>query len=390
MRESPLRAADLRIHNQNIVLSQIHRSGNQGISQSEVVNNTGLKAPTIFRVFAALEEQGLILPTNHVNSDSRETARKGRRPQFYTIKKDACYTIGLEFWTAFMSFGIYDFSGEKIYSDMRELEVPLSIFSIVDAIVKQVEIGIETSKIDKDLILGLGIAAPGQVDLVKRSIVSYPNIADIENYPLADVLEERLEIPVLLHNNCSALGYGVYHEKGSTHEDSLFTFLLRSGVNGSFVHNGVIYTNSRGLTIESGHIPISLDGPLCSCGMHGCLEVYLQRLDDCFSIDHCLLFEKLEERMQSDPEGANAIVEQAAFYLYKAMITIIRLLGPKTFMIVACSDVVAELIASRIRLHFSTPDIFTGSAPSVHSLGYNPFCATKGASDLVLSDFFNS
>lgn len=60
MQGNPLRTADLRVHNQNIVLSMIHAAGRQGTSQSEVVHKTGLKAPTIFRIFSSLEEDGLI------------------------------------------------------------------------------------------------------------------------------------------------------------------------------------------------------------------------------------------------------------------------------------------------------------------------------------------
>ncbi|MDD2394950.1 MAG: sugar kinase, partial [Sphaerochaeta sp.] len=78
MQGNPLRASDLRVHNQNMVLSLIHASKNLGTSQSEVVQKTGLKAPTIFRIFSSLEEEGLIVPAQ---SNGEETvAKKGRRP----------------------------------------------------------------------------------------------------------------------------------------------------------------------------------------------------------------------------------------------------------------------------------------------------------------------
>lgn len=42
MQGNPLRASDLRVHNQNMVLSLIHASKEAGTSQSEVVQKTGL------------------------------------------------------------------------------------------------------------------------------------------------------------------------------------------------------------------------------------------------------------------------------------------------------------------------------------------------------------
>jgi len=391
MRENPLRASDLRIHNQNMVLSRIHASGEAGLSQSEIVLETGLKAPTIFRVFASLEEQGLILPKMHGdNTIDRIMGKKGRKPLLYTVNKDAIYTIGLEFWTAFMSFGFYNFFGERIFSKRIELSGKLSIEPLIDLIVEQINKSIEQLKIQRKAIIGLGVASPGQVDLIKKHVVSYPNILGINKYPLVSVLEERLEIPVLLQNNCSALGFGEFFSGDFDHDGSLFTFLLRSGVNGSFINNGIIYSNSQGLTIETGHLPISLDGPRCSCGMRGCLQAYLQDLDAYSDDKHCLLFENLGDAINENNAAAIRIMERASSYIYTAMKSIVRILAPKSFLIVACSDIVAKTIANEIRRLIEEPDVFVGQPPRIFSASYDPYLATKGASDLVLNNYFNT
>lgn len=389
MLENPLRASDLRIHNQSMVLSRIHASGEIGLSQSEIVLETGLKAPTIFRVFTSLEEQGLILPKSHEESEERVAGRKGRKPILYTVNKNSCYTIGLEFWTAFMSFGFYNFLGERIFSKRIELSGELFIETLVDMMVTELSESIDFLKIDKAKIIGLGIASPGQVDLINKHVVSYPSIRGINKYPLVSVLEERLQIHVILQNNCSALGFGEFYNGGFEHEGSLFTFLLRSGVNGSFINNGEIYSNSQGLTIETGHLPISLDGPRCSCGMRGCLQAYLRDLNAYTEEKHCLLFENLEEAIEAENAAAIRIIERASSYIYTAMKSIIRLLAPKSFLIVACSSVVAKRIADEVRRLIEEPDVFVGQPPRIFSTGYDPFLATKGASDLVLLEYFN-
>lgn len=87
----------------------------------------------------------------------------------------------------------------------------------------------------------------------------------MKDIALVAELESRLEIPVMIHNNCSALALSEYRHGGYDHRGSMFTFLLRTGVNGAFVHDDEIYVNSRNQTIETGHIPINADGPRCSC-----------------------------------------------------------------------------------------------------------------------------
>ena len=146
-------------------------------------------------------------------------------------------------------------------------------------IVSQVGDIIGELALDRQKILGLGVAAPGQVDLKNKRVDYYPRIVGMKDIPLVELLEQQLGIPGMIHNNCSALAFSEYRHGGYPHNKSMFTFLLRTGVNGAFVHDDVIYANSKSMTIESGHIPINFDGPRCSCGTRGCLQAFLQDLD---------------------------------------------------------------------------------------------------------------
>jgi hypothetical protein len=59
---NPPHASDVRERNEKIVLRLIHSSRERGLSQSEVVHATGLKPPTIFRIFSYLESASPRLP----------------------------------------------------------------------------------------------------------------------------------------------------------------------------------------------------------------------------------------------------------------------------------------------------------------------------------------
>lgn len=385
MYDTPLRASDLKNHNQNMVLSLIQAAKAEGISQSHVVQKTGLKAPTIFRIFSTLEEEGLITPISQSQEDSN--GRKGRRPVFYSVVQNARYTIGLEFWAAFLAVGVFDFYGEQIHTDIHPLPITINAHVLTDLIVSEVSRILEMLNIPREKVIGLGVAAPGQVDLSLGKVRYYPRIVGMKDISLVDELSSRLNIPVLIHNNCSALAFSEYRYGGYEHERSMFTFLLRTGVNGAFVHNDEIYVNSQEQTIECGHLQINTAGPVCTCGNHGCLEAYLQELDPNELDLRLSLFEGLNDKLQKGDEEANKIIEEAATHLVFVIRTLTKLFAPKAFLFVACCQELADAIKHHVGEQLKSPDAFCSEIPALYGTAYNPSSTQRGISDLVLKEY---
>jgi len=50
---------------------------------------------------------------------------------------------------------------------------------------------------------------------------------------------------------------------------------VRAGVGGAFIQNGALISDRSRTAFEVGHLSIDPQGPLCSCGNRGCLELYL-------------------------------------------------------------------------------------------------------------------
>jgi predicted NBD/HSP70 family sugar kinase/DNA-binding transcriptional regulator YhcF (GntR family) len=393
--DNPLRAQDLRVHNQNIILSRIYEKRNTGISQSELVMETGLKAPTVFRIFSDLEDQGLIEihknPGGVLSGNSEENlGRKGRRPVVYTVRKDALYTMGLEFWASSISLGVFNFNGNRVFSRVEPLKTNIDIAEVIDFIVFLVTEALNSLEIGREKVPGIGVVAPGQVDIIKRKVINYPRIQNMRDIPLAEELEKRLGIKVLLHNNCSALALSEFRYGGYDHQGSLFTFLIRSGVNGAFVDDRGIYVTSRGITLESGHIPIDSGGPLCSCGNRGCLESLLVALDNSGETREKPLFSEMEGMLAAGCPEADHIMTQAAGYLFIAMKSIMRFFTPHAFLILGNGALVSRRIAEKVRERWAQEsDAFVSDAPMIYSHACDPLVSQRGASDLVIADYFS-
>ena len=384
----PQRSSDLRIYNEKYVLSRIYESRKTGISQSELVTETGLKAPTIFRIFGSLEEQKLIETYKEKNSE--ESTRRGRKPSVYTICGDALYTVGLEFWVSSISVGIFNFNGDRVFSRIEPLKTGISVRGVIDFIVILVNDALKSLKISRSKVIGIGVAAPGQVDVVNRRIISYPRIQDMKDVQLAEELEKRLGLTVVLHNNCSVIALSEYYYGGYDHQGSLFTFLLRAGINGAFVDQKGIYTTSQGTTPESGHIPVDSHGPSCTCGASGCLESHIQALDKANVQAGRPLFDGLEVKLAAGDNSAKVTTAKAADYLFMVTKSIMRFFNPRSFLIVANGDLLSQSIAENIRKCWDREsDAFVPEKPRVFSHSYDALVSQLGASELVISNYFS-
>jgi predicted NBD/HSP70 family sugar kinase len=123
-------------------------------------------------------------------------------------------------------------------------------------------------------ILGVGVAVPGSVDAQDSGRVDSTQLR-WRQVPLGATLRRALALPVLVENNVNALAvaerlYGL----GRQHENFLVV-TIGTGVGAGIVVDGVVLRGFGGGSGEIGHIPVTDDGPLCSCGNHGCLESFI-------------------------------------------------------------------------------------------------------------------
>lgn len=121
----------------------------------------------------------------------------------------------------------------------------------------------------------VGIAITGQVDMRSRTILfEYYGHYHQGGFPIGQILEEALHCPVFVLNdsNAAALGeatYGVGRER-----EDLIMLTYGTGVGGGIILANKLYTGSRGIAAEMGHIVTRKEGRLCGCGRRGCYERY--------------------------------------------------------------------------------------------------------------------
>ncbi len=122
---------------------------------------------------------------------------------------------------------------------------------------------------------GVGIGAPGPVDVARGFVYFFPNIPGWNNTPLRALLENKLKLPVQVDNDANAMTLGEFRFGAGKGVTDLIALTLGTGIGGGLVIAGKLFHGPRFSAAEIGHLVINENGPLCSCGNHGCVETYV-------------------------------------------------------------------------------------------------------------------
>ncbi|MFW0780433.1 ROK family glucokinase [Rossellomorea marisflavi] len=144
---------------------------------------------------------------------------------------------------------------------------------IIAHIAKSIDAKLEQLDVKKEQLIGIGMGAPGPVEMRRGIIYEAINLGWSENTPLKDLIEMETGLPAVIDNdaNCAALGE-MWKGAGNGAKD-LVCVTLGTGVGGGVITNGEIVHGIRGAGGEIGHITVVPKGGYsCNCGKTGCLE----------------------------------------------------------------------------------------------------------------------
>ncbi|XP_040595137.1 bifunctional UDP-N-acetylglucosamine 2-epimerase/N-acetylmannosamine kinase isoform X3 [Mesocricetus auratus] len=180
-------------------------------------------------------------------------------------------------------------------------------------------------------ILGVGISTGGRVNPQEGIVLhSTKLIQEWDSVDLRTPLSDTLHLPVWVDNdgNCAAMAERKFGQgKG---QENFVTLITGTGIGGGIIHQHELIHGSSFCAAELGHLVVSLDGPDCSCGSHGCIEAYasgmaLQREAKKLHDEDLLLVEGMSVP-KDEPVGALHLIQAAKLGNVKAQ-SILRTAG---------------------------------------------------------------
>ncbi|WP_378955935.1 ROK family protein [Pelosinus sp. sgz500959] len=252
--------------NESLIVNMIRRRG--PISRVDIAKLTGLTAPTVTNISGKLIEYGLI-QEYMVGEYSG-----GRRPVLLKANSEKTNMIIIDIrskeMVGYLINGGLEIKEETCH-DIQNLK-PEKILSLLEDTIAECH-----SLEDGQLALAIGIIVRGPV-MSQEGLSLFSPSTGWHNVPLKYIVEKRFQLPVFVENDMRAMALGAYHY-GPYRDIKNAVFLgVGGGIGSGIIFNGELYRGFGDSAGEIGHTVVDVDGPLCSCGNHGCLEAMASEL----------------------------------------------------------------------------------------------------------------
>lgn len=264
----------LRLANHNVKNFNKHavvdliRFAGKGISRTDIAQEMGLTRASVTIIINDLIENGILLET-----ESRST-RSGRPPVVLEINPRSGLVAAIDMGATHLSVALGDFSAhilDETEQSFRIADGPEPCLEVADRALKSI---LDKNGVNVADLSAIGLSVPGPVITETGMVMSPPIMPGWDRFPIRAQLERLWKVPLTLNNdaNFGALGEWVYG--AGRGEKNLAFIKVGSGIGAGLIINQQIYGGTTGSAGEMGHLTIDENGPLCTCGNHGCLEAF--------------------------------------------------------------------------------------------------------------------
>lgn len=119
---------------------------------------------------------------------------------------------------------------------------------------------------------GIGIAMAALFDRNTGVITDWPNNKKYKGFPVRSYLEERYKVPVSLEDDANAAVLGERLLGAGMGLSDMIYVTISTGIGCGIIVNDKLITGYHGWAGELGHIKVTDENILCTCGARGCLQ----------------------------------------------------------------------------------------------------------------------
>ena len=183
------------------------------------------------------------------------------------------YIIAVDIGGTTFNTGILTESLDIIFvSDKDKIRYYSNREKIAAAISSQIETSINNNNIDKNDIIGIGVASPGPLDSKKGIILNTPNLKTFQNFKIADYFNKKFGIQTFLENDANLFALGEWYSSYKK-KNTVLGVTLGTGLGFGFVINGKLFKGENGMAMEYGLSPYEWG----ICEKNVCLEYIRKR-----------------------------------------------------------------------------------------------------------------
>lgn len=257
-------------------------------SRQSLARELGLSLPTVYQNLSELMAAGL------VRDSGEQQSTGGRKASGLSIVPDARVAVGISVTEHRLRVAAADL----VLNELAYQEVdngPIDRFADMGGLLARVlEEFLDRFSIDRNRLLGVGIALPAVMSPDSRYITAAPTLR-LKDTTL-EGLTDSIPYPTYMENDATSGGHAEFFVRGSGRNMAYLS--LENGIGGAILVGGAPYLGDNRRSAEFGHMCVEPGGLPCTCGAQGCLEAYCspRRIRGAFGVPLEEFFSELERR----------------------------------------------------------------------------------------------
>jgi predicted NBD/HSP70 family sugar kinase len=303
-------------------------------SRAELARRTGLSRSTVSTLVADLQRRGLVV--ERAGQFAGE-GQPGRPAALLELDPSAAAAVGVDFDHDKVRVAVSDLSRSVLAEASAPHDVDHDAQGALDLAAELAEQVLREAGLDRDRLLGVGIALAGPIDHDNGALHPSDVLPGWVGVDVADEMEGRLKSPAYVDNDAN-LGALAEVTLGAGRNASFAAYVsISSGIGAGIIVEGRPYRGHRGTAGEIGHFVVDPQGPICRCGNRGCLETLasgpaLLRLVQA-SRDEELTVKQMIELARDGDAGCRRAIADAGQVVGRVVAGLVNLFSPEMVVI---------------------------------------------------------
>ncbi|RZA36738.1 MAG: ROK family transcriptional regulator [Lysobacteraceae bacterium] len=251
-----------------------------GLSRASLAEVLGLTKSTVSMLVRDLMDEGWLSERELI-----ATGEVGRRATPLQLNPDTLALLGAEVGVDEARIVATNLLGEVLESRVvtyDDTQDPASCIKVVAAgLVRAARrLGRATETRGARQVLGIGVGLHGGVNET-LGVLRYAPHLGWRNVEVGSQLRAHFsgtpleDLPLYMQNEANAAALAEFEFTGQSGTDPLVYLSIGYGVGAGVIVGDSLLTGLNGFAGEVGHAVLQINGPLCSCGRHGCADALI-------------------------------------------------------------------------------------------------------------------
>jgi predicted NBD/HSP70 family sugar kinase len=381
--------------NRRIVLNLVR--SHQPISRADLARSLGMRRGAVSLIVNDLLKEGRIF-----EGATGETVR-GRKPTFLYIDSRRRAVIAADIRASESYLMLTDLLGKPL-GGVISIPTVRDPRQLVANLARRIK-ALRAEHPEIDAYEGIGVVVPGMVEHTTMRILHAPTLG-WQNVTFREPLGSATGLPVEIENSgraCALAQMWAHHEAIGAPAGDLVFVSVSDGVGVGVIIHGEVLRGRHNIAGEFGHVPLSLDGPRCSCGANGCWESYVSNpatLARYFgrpvgvagpvrAEQRHFTIEDLIARARANDAKAATAIEATARYLGLGLASVINALDPARVYVGGEITLAWDLIETTVRAALAERALTKAAAATeIRPVAASEYPRLQGAAALVAAPAF--